>query len=76
MSRSATSAARCSRAGKSPAGVDEPVPVTARVITAAATIMAVVFVTFAAVDDTLVKMIGVGLAAAVVGARAPTGGGG
>ncbi|WP_207916916.1 MMPL family transporter [Micromonospora sp. KC723] len=39
---------------------------TGRVITAAATIMAVVFVSFAAIDDTLVKMIGVGLATAVL----------
>ncbi|MEV4491071.1 MMPL family transporter [Micromonospora coxensis] len=39
---------------------------TGRVITAAATIMAVVFVSFAAIDDTLVKMIGIGLATAVL----------
>ncbi|MFC0005146.1 MMPL family transporter [Micromonospora siamensis] len=39
---------------------------TGRVITAAATIMAAVFVSFVAIDDTLVKMIGVGLAAAVL----------
>ncbi|TDC37317.1 MMPL family transporter [Micromonospora sp. KC213] len=39
---------------------------TGRVITAAATIMAVVFISFAAIDDTLVKMIGIGLATAVL----------
>ncbi|HYN92966.1 MAG TPA: MMPL family transporter, partial [Pilimelia sp.] len=39
---------------------------TGRVITAAAAIMASVFVAFAAIDDTLVRMIGVGLAAAVI----------
>ncbi|MGK5444827.1 MMPL family transporter [Micromonospora sp. URMC 105] len=39
---------------------------TGRVITAAATIMAAVFVSFAAIDDTLVKMIGIGLATAVL----------
>lgn len=39
---------------------------TGRVITAAATIMGVVFVSFASVDDTLVKMIGIGLAVAVI----------
>ncbi|TDC71239.1 MMPL family transporter [Micromonospora sp. KC606] len=39
---------------------------TGRVITAAATIMAVVFLSFAAIDDTLVKMIGIGLATAVL----------
>jgi RND superfamily putative drug exporter len=39
---------------------------TGRVITAAATIMAVVFVTFALIDDPLVKMVGIGLAAAVI----------
>ncbi|HEU4422454.1 MAG TPA: MMPL family transporter [Pilimelia sp.] len=39
---------------------------TGRVITAAAAIMAVVFVSFSSVDDVLVKMIGIGLAAAVI----------
>ncbi|SCG47000.1 MMPL family transporter [Micromonospora halophytica] len=39
---------------------------TGRVITAAATIMAMVFLSFAAIDDTLVKMIGIGLATAVL----------
>lgn len=39
---------------------------TGRVITAAATIMAAVFVSFASIDDTLVKMIGIGLATAVL----------
>jgi RND superfamily putative drug exporter len=39
---------------------------TGRVITAAAAIMSVVFVTFASIDDTLVKMVGIGLAAAVL----------
>ncbi|NYF56202.1 MMPL family transporter [Micromonospora purpureochromogenes] len=39
---------------------------TGRVITAAAAIMAAVFVSFATIDDTLVKMIGIGLATAVL----------
>ena len=39
---------------------------TGRVITAAATIMAAVFLSFVLIDDTLVKMIGVGLATAVI----------
>jgi RND superfamily putative drug exporter len=39
---------------------------TGGVITAAATIMAVVFLSFAMIDDVLVKMVGVGLAVAVV----------
>jgi RND superfamily putative drug exporter len=39
---------------------------TGGVITAAATIMAVVFLSFVMIDDVLVKMIGVGLAVAVV----------
>jgi putative drug exporter of the RND superfamily len=39
---------------------------TGRVITAAAAIMSVVFVSFASIDDILVKMIGIGLAAAVI----------
>ncbi|WJK41621.1 MMPL family transporter [Solwaraspora sp. WMMA2056] len=39
---------------------------TGRVITAAATIMAVVFLSFVWIDDTLVKMIGIGLATAVI----------
>ncbi|MCM0675336.1 MMPL family transporter [Micromonospora phytophila] len=39
---------------------------TGRVITAAATIMAAVFISFASIEDTLVKMIGIGLATAVL----------
>jgi putative drug exporter of the RND superfamily len=39
---------------------------TGRVITAAAIIMAVVFISFASIDEILVKMIGVGLATAVI----------
>jgi RND superfamily putative drug exporter len=39
---------------------------TGRVITAAATIMAVVFLSFVGINDTMVKMIGIGLATAVV----------
>lgn len=39
---------------------------TGRVITAAAVIMAVVFISFATLDEILVKMIGVGLATAVI----------
>jgi len=39
---------------------------TARVITAAAAIMTVVFLSFVPMDDTVIKMIGVGLAVSVV----------
>lgn len=39
---------------------------TGRVITAAALIMSVVFISFASIDEILVKMIGVGLATAVI----------
>jgi RND superfamily putative drug exporter len=39
---------------------------TGRVITAAAIIMSVVFISFASIDEILVKMIGVGLATAVI----------
>jgi uncharacterized membrane protein YdfJ with MMPL/SSD domain len=39
---------------------------TGRVITAAALIMSVVFISFASIDEVLVKMIGVGLATAVI----------
>lgn len=39
---------------------------TGRVITAAAAIMSMVFLTFVAIEDTLVKMVGVGLATAVI----------
>ncbi|HEU5110488.1 MAG TPA: MMPL family transporter [Micromonosporaceae bacterium] len=54
------------RTGDPSAAVTSGLARTGRVITAAATIMAVVFVTFALIDDTLVKMIGIGLAAAVI----------
>jgi putative drug exporter of the RND superfamily len=39
---------------------------TGRVITAAALIMSVVFISFASIDEILIKMIGVGLATAVI----------
>lgn len=39
---------------------------TGRVITAAAAIMAVVFISFVGINDTLVQMVGVGLATAVI----------
>ncbi|GAA1039804.1 hypothetical protein GCM10009557_59410 [Virgisporangium ochraceum] len=39
---------------------------TGRVISAAAIIMSVVFISFASIDEVLVKMIGVGLATAVI----------
>jgi len=54
------------RSGDAGAAVVAGLAGTGRVITAAATIMAVVFLSFVWIDDTLVKMIGIGLATAVV----------
>ncbi|MFI0408246.1 MMPL family transporter [Actinomadura sp. 3N508] len=47
-------------------GVVTGLAATGRVITSAAAIMAVVFLSFAAIDNPLVKMVGIGLAVAVV----------
>ncbi|WP_326550559.1 MMPL family transporter [Micromonospora sp. NBC_01813] len=54
------------RTGDAGAAVVTGLAATGRVITAAATIMAAVFLSFVLIDDTLVKMIGVGLATAVI----------
>jgi putative drug exporter of the RND superfamily len=54
------------RTGDAGAAVVTGLAATGRVITAAATIMAAVFLSFVWIDDTLVKMIGIGLAAAVI----------
>lgn len=54
------------RSGDARAAVVTGLAATGRVITAAACIMAAVFLSFVWIDDTLVKMIGIGLATAVI----------
>ncbi|ROO52360.1 RND superfamily putative drug exporter [Micromonospora sp. Llam0] len=54
------------RSGDAGAAVVAGLAGTGRVITAASMIMAVVFLSFVWIDDTLVKMVGIGLATAVV----------